>query len=107
MDAIGICKKYAPPRIETEFQKKFATDDKWNSFCLTADGCGKRHNIPRDKQYLNDQESTRKAFAGYNHAVADDRKINNMLSILASKGIKDLRADESVEDFIKRHENVL
>jgi hypothetical protein len=107
MNAIGVCQKYRPPKRENAFLKKFATDDKWNSFCLTADGCYQRHNIPRDKQYLTDQESTRKAFAGHNRVVADDRRINNMLSILASKGVNDLRADESVEEFIIRHGDVL
>jgi len=85
---------------KSAFLKRFAVDDKWNSFCLTADGCGQRHvdNSPfRDNELRIDKAQR------WNNVDYDESKVMSCMAVLKKKGIMDLRKDESIEQFIIRH----
>ena len=83
-----------------QFRERFATDGKWNSFCLTADGCGKRYN---DDTPFRENELKQIKPQRWNNVDYDENKVMSCMAILKKKGIMDLRADESVEQFIIRH----
>jgi len=86
-----------------EFRDKFATDSKWNSCKLKADGCGKRFI---DKSPFRDNELRKPKDQRFNVNI-NERTLLNCMKTLQIKGINDLQIDESTEEFVLRHSEVL
>jgi hypothetical protein len=86
------------------FQDRFDTnDDTTGVWKLTADGCMKRFDIPRQEVELSRKENYTKNFAYPNR----EQRLDNMNIAKASeffqRGMK-LRPDESLEEFVARCE---
>ena len=89
-----------------KFDEKFEKDDTHHSFCLRADGCFKRHDLPRDQQYLNADESRRAEINTFSHAESADRRLINKVAYLQSIGCV-LKADETLEEYVERNADKL
>jgi hypothetical protein len=73
---------------------------------ITAAGCFDRHDRARPEQELTERENTMKLFSGNNPAEREEQMIVNDLAVLAKKGFK-IGKDETIEEFILNHQEVL
>jgi hypothetical protein len=95
-----------------DFHDRFVRDE-WgsNAWKLTADGCAKRYdpyNVFRDNELVSENMSTRREFGNrWNPAEFSEKDTQNALAILSSKGFTDLKPEETTEEFIQRHIEVL
>jgi hypothetical protein len=85
--------KADPPRAE-----------KFEDGVLRVDACFRRHNIQRKYQYQFPSEDNSWSFG--RSALWEERRLQNKVAILLSKGFKP-SADESLEEFVQRHSEVL
>jgi hypothetical protein len=86
----------------SQFDEKFEQDDTHRSFCLRADGCFKRHDLPRDQQYLTEEESRRAGLNTFSHAESQERRLLNQVAYLRSIGCA-LKANETLEEYVERN----
>ncbi len=86
----------------SKFDEKFEKDDTHNSFCLRADGCFKRHDLPRDQQYLTEEESRRAGFNTFNNTESKERRLINKVAYLQKIGCV-VKADETLEEYVERN----
>lgn len=87
------------------FNEKFASDDKHNSFTLTADGCIARTQLP-DGQTRMEFEASDCVDSFGNSAMADERMMQNYLSVLSKHG-KKIRKEQTVEEFISDNMDII
>ncbi len=71
---------------------------------LTSEGCFMRHDRTRDEQLMTNTESARKNFnTHWNRTEMCEHQMMNCMHMLKNKGYTDLKADESVAEFVDRH----
>ncbi len=85
-----------------KFNDKFENDQTHNSSCLTADGCFKRHEIPRKDQYLTKEESNRAEFRSFSRAESQERRLISKAAYLRKIGCE-LKSNETLEAFVCRN----
>ena len=66
----------------SNFDEKFERDDTHHSFCLRADGCFKRHDLPRDKQHMSREENLRTELNTFNTTESKERRLINKVAYL-------------------------
>jgi hypothetical protein len=81
-----------------------AKERKFEDGLLRVDACFRRHNLPRKYQYQFPSEDNSWSFG--RSALWEERRLQNKVAILLSKGFKPL-ADESLEEFVQRHSEIL
>ena len=81
---------------------KFENDSLHNSSCLTADGCFKRHDIPRKDEFLTPAENCKAELRTFSRAESQERGIISKVAILQKMGCK-LRSNETLENFVRRN----
>jgi len=89
-----------------KFDEKFEKDDTHHSFCLRADGCFKRHDLPRDQEYMTEDENRRAGLATFSHAELNERRLINKVAYLQSIGCE-LKAEETLEEYVERNTDQL
>jgi len=85
-----------------EFDEKFEKDDTHHSFCLRADGCFKRHDLPREKQYLTKSENRQRNLETPNRHEFAEKRLMNKVAYLQKIGCE-LQADETLEEYVGRN----
>ncbi len=81
---------------------KFENDETHNSSCLTADGCFKRHDLPRKDEFLTKDENSRAELRTFSRAESQERRLISKVVILQKMGLQ-LCANESLEDYVSRN----
>ena len=81
-----------------------AKERKFEDGMLRVDACFRRHSLPRRYQYQFPSEDN--SFSFGRSAVWEERRLQNKVAILLSKGLKP-SGDESLEDFVARHSEIL
>ena len=76
-----------------------AKERKFEDGLLRVDACFRRHNLPCKFQYQFPSEDNSWSFG--RSALWEERRLQNKVAILLSKGFKP-SADESLEEFVKR-----
>ena len=85
-----------------KFNDKFENDSLHNSSCLTADGCFKRHDIPRKDELLTSAENCKAELKTFSRGESQERRMLSKVVILQKMGCK-LRANETLENFVRRN----
>lgn len=85
-----------------KFNEKFANDDTHHSFCLTSDGCFKRHNRPRSEEIMTKSEDRRAELNTFSYSENQERQLINKVAYLQSIGCQ-LQANETLEDYVDRN----
>jgi len=85
-----------------KFNDKFDKDDTHHSFCLSSDGCFKRHDIPRKDQYLTSEESRRADLNTFSWAESGERRLIAKVAFLQKLGCQ-LKFNETLEAYVQRH----
>jgi hypothetical protein len=81
-----------------------AKERKFEDGVLRVDACFGRHSLPRRFQEQFPSEDNSSSFGS--SAVWEERRLQNKVAILLSKGFKP-SASESLEDFVQKHADVL
>ena len=81
---------------------KFENDETHNSSCLTADGCFKRHDIPRKDEFLTKDEDSRAELRTFSRAESQERRLITKVAILQRMGCQ-LRANETLNAYVSRN----
>jgi hypothetical protein len=81
---------------------KFENDGIHNSSCLRADGCFKRHDIPRKDEFLTKDENSRAELRTFSRAESQERRLIAKVAILQRMGCQ-LRANETLHGYVARH----
>jgi len=81
-----------------------AKERKFEDGVLRVDACFGRHSLPRRFQEQFPSEDNSSSFG--RSAVLEERKLQNKVAILLSKGLRP-SCDESLEDFVQRHSDAL
>jgi len=81
-----------------------AKERKFEGGVLHVDACFRRHSLSRrfQEQFPSDDNSS--SFG--RSALWEERRLQNKVAILLTKGFKP-SCDESLEDFVQRHSDVL
>ena len=83
--------------VKVTFEDRFASDDRHNSFTLTADGCMRRFD---QTKLFRENELNLKGEGHFGRAaMLEERTLMNYVSILAKKGKQPL-ANETIESFV-------
>ena len=90
----------------SNFEEKFEKDSTHHSFCLRADGCFKRHDLPREQQYLTFNENRRADLKTFNHIESEERWLINKVAYLQQIGCA-LKAEETLEQYVSRNADKL
>ncbi len=90
----------------SKFDEKFEKDDTHHSFCLRADGCFKRHDLPRDQEYMTEDENRRAGLTTFSHAESNERRLINKVAYLKRIGCQ-LKAEETLEEYVERNTDQL
>ena len=88
------------------FDEKFEQDNTHHSFCLRADGCFKRHDLPRDQQYMTESENRRAELNTFSRAESAERQLINKVAFLQSIGCQ-LKGNETLEEYVERNADKL
>ena len=81
---------------------KFENDSLHNSSCLTADGCFKRHDIPRKDELLTPAENCKAELRTFSRGESQEGRLLSQVVILQKMRCK-LRANETLENFVRRN----
>ena len=90
----------------SKFDEKFEKDDTHHSFCLRADGCFKRHDLPRKEEYLTEDENRRAGLNTFSPAESKERQLINKVAYLQRIGCV-LKAAETLEEYVERNTDKL
>ncbi len=77
---------------------------KFEDGLLRVDACFERHSLPRKYQYQFPSEDISSSFG--RSALWEERRLQNKVAILISKGLKPAR-EETLEEFVQRHSQIL
>ncbi len=86
----------------SQFDEKFEKDDTHHSFCLRADGCFKRHDLPRAQEYMTEDENRKAGLNTFSHAESQERLLINRVAYLQKIGCV-VNADETLEEYVERN----
>jgi hypothetical protein len=110
-----MVKEYVEIKTDKQlFEEKFDTVDcptyTAGVYKLTADGCTKRHKLPRDKQYLGYKECIDRNFRYNNIAEYEERVIVRKAATLMSQGHRISKCDgadgsDGLKAFVERITN--
>src|SRR5579863_2343730 len=81
---------------------KFENDGIHNSSCLRADGCFKRHDIPRKDEFLTKDEDSRAELRSFTRAESQERRLIAKVAILQKMGCQ-VRANEILQSYVARN----
>lgn len=81
-----------------------AKERKFEDGVLRVDACFRRHSLPRKYQYQFPSEDNSWSFG--RSALWEERRLQNKVAILLSKGFKP-SPDETLEEFVQRHSELL
>lgn len=87
-------------------ERKINSQDKrkFEDGLLRVDACFMRHSLPRKYQYQFPSEDFSSSFG--RSALWEERRLQNKVAILVSKGLKPAK-DETLEEFVARHSQIL
>jgi hypothetical protein len=77
---------------------------KFEDGLLRVDACFRRHSLPRKFQYQFPSEDMSLSFG--HSALWEERRLQNKVAILVSKGLKPAK-HETLEEFVARHSEIL
>ena len=81
-----------------------AKERKFEDGVLRVDACFRRHNLPRKYQYQFPSEDN--SFSFGRSALWEERRLQNKVAILLSKGLRP-SPEETLEEFVQRHSELL
>ena len=83
------------------FRQRFETNDDSGAYKLTADGCCKKYQTPREEMYLTKWENRVRNLETFNRSDREEARIINKLAYYITNGYK-LRVEETIEEFVVR-----
>lgn len=84
---------------------RFEVNDDTGARLLTADGCGKRHQRPKQEQFMTKRESVVREFSGRNAMDWADGQLCEMVAILQQRGIP--LVEPTLEEYVSNNVEIL